>query len=51
MKKIIVLLLTAVLGALVCTACVTKKGNNHSLDRGRNAALDAAGRMDGALGD
>ncbi|MDR2740902.1 MAG: hypothetical protein LBB98_01955 [Treponema sp.] len=51
MKKIIVLLFIAVFGSLICTACVTKKGNNNNLERGRDAAVDALGRMDNALGD
>ncbi|MDR0759513.1 MAG: hypothetical protein LBF74_05315 [Treponema sp.] len=49
MKKITVLLLAVFLGALLCTACVTKKGNNNNLDRGRSAAIDASGRMNNAL--
>lgn len=49
MKKAVLLLLIAVLGALMCTACVTKKKNARSLDRERNAAVEAAGRMDNAL--
>jgi preprotein translocase subunit SecG len=49
MKKITVLLLAAFLGALLCTACVTKKGNNNSLNQGRDAAVDATGRMNNAL--
>jgi hypothetical protein len=38
-----VLLFTVILGALLCTACVTRTGNNNTLDRGRDAALDAVG--------
>jgi predicted small secreted protein len=51
MKKITALMFVVVLAALACTACVTKKGTNNTLDRGRGAAIDAAGRMDSALGD
>jgi hypothetical protein len=50
MKKITTLVLIGLLGAFICTACVTKKGNNNTLDRGRAASIDAAGRMDNALG-
>jgi hypothetical protein len=50
MKKISALLALVFLGALLCTACVTKKGNS-SLDRDRNAAIDAAGRMNNAIGN
>jgi membrane protein required for beta-lactamase induction len=49
MKKTPILLLIALLGVLLCTACVTKKSRN--LDRDRDAALDAARRMDNALGN
>ncbi|MDR3172727.1 MAG: hypothetical protein LBU19_00625 [Treponema sp.] len=48
MKKIAVLLLIALLGGLLCTACVTKKGTRN-LDRDRNAAIDATGRMNNAV--
>jgi hypothetical protein len=50
MKKILVLLLIVGLGVLLCTACVTKNDNN-TLERGRNAAVDATRRMNGALGN
>jgi predicted small secreted protein len=49
MKKITVLLLVVFLGALFCTACVTKKGNNNNLNQGRDAAIDATRRMNNAL--
>ncbi|MDR2247401.1 MAG: hypothetical protein LBE17_12165 [Treponema sp.] len=49
MKKITILLIAVFLGALLCTACVTKKGNNNNLDQGRNAAIDATRRMNNAL--
>jgi predicted small secreted protein len=50
MKKVTVLLLVVVLAALTGASCVTKSGGNN-LDRGRRAAIDAAGRMDDALGN
>jgi hypothetical protein len=51
MKKITTVILIGLLGAFMCTACVTKKGNNNNLERDRAAAIDAVGRMDNALGN
>lgn len=48
MKKIAALVFIAFLVALTCTACVTKKGNNNTLERGRAASIDAIERMDNA---
>jgi hypothetical protein len=49
MKKLTAVLLTAVLAALICSSCVTKNKNNYeNYERDRNAAVDAAGRMENA---
>jgi hypothetical protein len=47
MKKTI-LLFAVIFCALICAACVTRVSNKNDLERDREAALEAAARMDRA---